>query len=313
MKDPNKILVAIDGSEQATNAVRYLSRMVPPKQTRIELYHVALDLPEALMDLQGIPGFQRRFSEIGSWGNQLKKKMGECLDEAKSILIAEGFPSSRITTVLHKKKAGIARDILKHCREGFHALVVGRKGVSRIKDMLIGSTANKLAGKVVYIPLIVVGANPSPGKVILAFDGSKHARKAVSRFGLLADPNRCEVELCHVVRSVSVVAPMGDITVFPVDIERAWLDESVKKIEPMMAEARMHLIGMGFSPERTTCKILTDRPSRAFAILEEADAEGCGSIVVGRRGLTRVQEFAMGRVGRKILHSAPNHAVWVVG
>ncbi len=313
MKNISKILVAMDGSEQAMNAVRYLSGMVSPEQTHIVLFHVALDFPEALMDFQRIPEFQRRLAEVSSWRSQIKKKVGDSLTEAKSILVAKGFPASKINTILQKKQAGIARDILKQSREGYQAVVVGRKGASRIKDMLIGSTANKLVGKMVHIPLIVVGGNPKPGKVILAFDGSKHAQKAVSRFTMLADPDRCHVEICHVIRSVNVVGPMGDIAVFPADIERQWIDESVKNIEPMMEKAKSQLVKSGFSPERVFCKILTDQASRAFGILNEAEASGYDTIVVGRRGLTRVQEFAMGRVGRKILHAADQQAVWVVG
>jgi nucleotide-binding universal stress UspA family protein len=313
MKDISKILVAMDGSEQAMNAVRYLSGMVSPKQTRITLFHIALDLPEALMDFQRIPEFQRRLAEISSWRSQVKKKVGESLTEAKSILVAGGFPASKVTTVLQKKQAGIARDILKQSREGYQAVVVGRKGASRIKDMLMGSTANKLVGKIVHTPLIVVGGNPKPGKVILAFDGSKHSQKAVSHFAMVADPDQCEVEICHVIRSINVVGPMGDITIFSADIEKQWVDESVKSIEPMMEKAKSQLVRAGFSPERVFCKILTDQTSRAFGILSEAEAGGFDTIVVGRRGLTRVQEFTMGRVGRKILHAADDQAVWVVG
>jgi nucleotide-binding universal stress UspA family protein len=313
MKDISKILVAMDGSEQAMNAVRYLGGMVSPKHTRIVLFHVALDLPEALMDMQRIPGFHRRSTEISSWRSHVKNKIDEYLSEAKSILVAGGFPTSKVTTLLQKKQLGISRDILKQSRKEYQALVVGRKGVSRIKDMLMGSTANKLVGKILHIPFIVVGGNPQPGKVILAFDGSKNAQKALNYFGMLADPAQCEVEICHVIRSINVAGPMGEINFFPADIEKTWIKESVKNIEPMMEDAKIHLIKAGFSSDRVTCRILTDQASRAFGILSEAEAGGFGSIVVGRRGLSRVQEFIMGRVGRKILHAADNHAVWVVG
>ena len=39
---------------------------------------------------------------------------------------------------------------------------------------------------------------------------------------------------------------------------------------------------------------------------------GYGTIVVGRRGLSKVYEFFMGRVSDKVLHLAKDMAVWIV-
>jgi nucleotide-binding universal stress UspA family protein len=44
----------------------------------------------------------------------------------------------------------------------------------------------------------------------------------------------------------------------------------------------------------------------------ESDVLGAGTIIVGRRGSTGVEEFVMGRVTRKILHLAYNKAIWIV-
>ena len=40
---------------------------------------------------------------------------------------------------------------------------------------------------------------------------------------------------------------------------------------------------------------------------------GYGTIVVGRRGLSTVEEFDMGRVSNKLVQAAKDRAVWVVG
>jgi nucleotide-binding universal stress UspA family protein len=46
--------------------------------------------------------------------------------------------------------------------------------------------------------------------------------------------------------------------------------------------------------------------------VEEARNSSCGTIVMGRRGLSRVEEFFMGRVSKKVLQLAKWNAVWVV-
>jgi nucleotide-binding universal stress UspA family protein len=52
--------------------------------------------------------------------------------------------------------------------------------------------------------------------------------------------------------------------------------------------------------------------TRAGDILKEAKDGGYGTIVMGRRGLSKVHEFLMGRVTNKVLHRAEGFAVWIV-
>ncbi len=58
--------------------------------------------------------------------------------------------------------------------------------------------------------------------------------------------------------------------------------------------------------------MITGVSSRAGAIVEEAKRGGCGTIVMGRRGLSKVEEFFMGRVSNKVINLARDMAVWLV-
>lgn len=51
--------------------------------------------------------------------------------------------------------------------------------------------------------------------------------------------------------------------------------------------------------------------SRAASLYNEAEKNGYGTIVIGRRGISVVEEFFMGRVARKITQMAKNSAVWI--
>mgnify|MGYP000995027388 CR=1 FL=1 len=48
------------------------------------------------------------------------------------------------------------------------------------------------------------------------------------------------------------------------------------------------------------------------AILKEALSNGCGTIAVGRRGVSDVEEFEMGRVAGKLTQIGRTFAIWVV-
>jgi nucleotide-binding universal stress UspA family protein len=84
------------------------------------------------------------------------------------------------------------------------------------------------------------------------------------------------------------------------------------RMEGVFKDAQKRLIESGLDPEQITTRIITGVPSRAGAIMEEARREAAGTIVVGRRGLSKVQEFFIGRVSNKVIHLAKDLAVWVV-
>jgi nucleotide-binding universal stress UspA family protein len=83
-------------------------------------------------------------------------------------------------------------------------------------------------------------------------------------------------------------------------------------MEAVFDEARRRLETAGFHGNQITTKVVTGTHSRAGAIVKEAKEGGFGTIVVGRRGLSKVQEFFMGRVSNRVIQLGKNHAVWVV-
>ena len=90
------------------------------------------------------------------------------------------------------------------------------------------------------------------------------------------------------------------------------ISEAEKTIGDVFDEAREHLMDYGFRANQIRSDIITDAESRAGAIIQEAGEEGYSTIVVGRRGLSRIKEFIMGGVSNKIIQMAREQAVWVV-
>jgi nucleotide-binding universal stress UspA family protein len=76
--------------------------------------------------------------------------------------------------------------------------------------------------------------------------------------------------------------------------------------------AKETLAGYHVSSGRITTDILYGEESRAGAILREAKSGDYGTIALGRRGLSRIEEFFMGRVTNKVAHMAKGLALWIV-
>ena len=89
--------------------------------------------------------------------------------------------------------------------------------------------------------------------------------------------------------------------------------EAEDAIRPVFEEAVDHLAAVGFPAEKVATKVVCGVKSRAGAIMKEALSGGYGTIVAGRRGLTRVSDYDMGRVSQKIVQMARDRAVWIVG
>ncbi len=77
-------------------------------------------------------------------------------------------------------------------------------------------------------------------------------------------------------------------------------------------EAVERLAESGIPRNHISTQIITGSESRAGTIVDEAGQDGYGTIVLGRRGLSRVKDFSMGRVSNKVIQIAKGHAVWVV-
>ena len=298
MKDQTqkRILVAVDGSDHAFEAVKYTGKFPPFQKMSVTLYTVFNKIPEVYWDLERQPNVGRRIRDIRAWEMQSEKTIREYMEKARRELLGAGYPEGTISVNIHQRKSGIARDIIREAKLGYSAVMVGRKGLSRLKDLVLGSVATKLLEKLGFMTLIVVGRDPQPGKVLVAFDGSEGSMRSVDYVGNTLGGSDLDVTLLHVVRE-------GD-TLF--------MKEARERMDPIFEVAKSHLKSCGFDGKQISTKVLTDVPSRAGGIVETANEGGYGTIVVGRRGLSKVREFFMGRVSNKVMQLAKEEAVWVV-
>jgi nucleotide-binding universal stress UspA family protein len=144
--------------------------------------------------------------------------------------------------------------------------------------------------------------------VLLAVDDSENARRALAYVGfMLGGLEGFRVTLLHVISE-----PEEDYFA-RVEEKEKWLDDYRRKIESLLADYRRELIAAGF-PEGAIQTRSPQRhcPSIAECILLELDRTEYGTIVVGRQGLSRKEEFLFGSVSSKIVDHARNCAVWVV-
>lgn len=314
-----RLLVAVDGSEQALEAVRYVSCLKPAANFQVVLFHVLTRIPESFWDLEKEPTYDYRIVSIGAWEAQQKEMIENFMRRARELLDEKGFPGDSVVVDIHERQEGIARDIVTEGRKGYDAVIVGRRGLSELKDVVLGNVATKLVERLTEVPVWVVGGSPTPGKFLLCMDNSEGAHRALDYFARMVEGmGPVEVTLFHAIRGLNVFRQVFGKS-FGRNMEREWLEKAEKELEsaeralePVMSEAASKLERAGIASSAVRKKIVKGVSSRAGAVVEEANAGGYDTIIVGRRGLSKVKEFFIGRVSNKVIQMAREKAIWVV-
>jgi nucleotide-binding universal stress UspA family protein len=152
-----KILIAMDDSSNAARAVELVARSFS-QDNRIVLLNVMMDT-QALCRMDSpelIPLFKSQQTSFCALEDKKRELVSAAMQRAKETLTSSGFEEANIEIKIENKKKGIARDILEESANGFDLLVIGRRGVSGIKEFFLGSTSQKVFSGAKEISVLVV-------------------------------------------------------------------------------------------------------------------------------------------------------------
>ena len=152
-----KILLAIDDSKNARRAVEFVANFFTP-DNKITLFNVVPDTAAlcAMNSPELTPYFISQQSTFCLLEEKKKKLVDEAMQKAKRILLDAKFEENNITIKSEIKKSGFARDILKEAKSGYNVVVMGKRGLSSIKEFLLGSVSHKVFNTAKDISVLVV-------------------------------------------------------------------------------------------------------------------------------------------------------------
>lgn len=305
-----KILLVVDGSIHSTNSIVYAVRICSVvKELTYTLFYVQPTISQFLLDEAETDLKIKAELEKGIQKNA--EFAQGILEKHKARMVGMGVAEKRIETATQKKVLGISKDILDCAQQGLYdAILVGRRGLSRIQKTFMGSTTAKLVEHSRVIPVWVVDGDVTSVKVMLAVDGSEASLRAVDHLTFMLGGNQnIKVTLFHVVPTFS------DYCVINFDEKESDIGEIVARgarrcIDHFYAHALHKFKEAGLKDNQIELKVVKRAVNVGKAILDHARHGDYGTVVIGRRGVNNA--FFMGSVSKYVLDKISGRAVWVV-
>jgi nucleotide-binding universal stress UspA family protein len=250
-----------------------------------------------------------RMDQVEAWRrmrqHHLENEILPLLEEGKRSLQEKGVVAPIETQVVEGK---IGEEIIRVAEEGgYTTIVMGRRGLSPVKGMLLGSVTRQVLSAAQKITIFVVGPETvfipdcpiSP--MLLPVDGSEPSLTAVRQGAALAQNFKdCEtwLTLLHVIDFVLLGTAYAKGTA-------PFIEEG----EKILATSRRLLEEAGLQ-DMVAEKLLAGHPARVIA--EESEEGHHSLILMGARGLSPLKQLILGSVSSDVLYRLSRSIVGIV-
>lgn len=306
-----KILLAADDSSQSRLAARYaaaMSAVVPGMG--ITLLHVQPAVPRFLVD--EAQWDIKTQAEIAKMAARNLESANRLLEAHQEELVRSGVPESAVELKTQPGRQGAAKDILDIAQEGlFDAVLIGRRGVSAIEEMLMGSVSSDLVQNSRLIPVWLVDGEVGSTGILAAVDGSENSLRAVDHLCFLLSGNP-EARFCllHIAPMLRDYCAVDFSNTQASELEEVAARGDRRCMDDFFGAVLKKLKEFGIAEEQVEIKTATTAIGVGREILKTAKEAGFGTIVLGRRGVNK--SFFSGSVSHRVCQGLTDAAVWLV-
>lgn len=282
--DSKRIVAATDFSSDAEKAVQRASLLASQLGVRLELLHVVSE-----SSLDAVREWVRSPPDVA---DRIVADARHLLEEHASSIAAR----TGLTVSAHVAVGAVPKEILSDCvRAGM--LVVGAQGLNALRDAVLGSTAERLAGR--YRGPFLAVRGPAQGEyrnVLVAVDlaaGSENVLATAAR--------------------IAPAARISAVHAYDVPFEGALHRAGVsqKEIDEHRAQAFQKALGaisaLGEKAVRDRQVLpVVERGDPARLIVERQRSLGADLVIVGKRRRPAAEALLLGSVTRRVLAASPS-------
>lgn len=275
---PSTIIIPTDGSEFSEGAIREGIELAKNSSSKIRALYVIEFNPEYESLAPNLAEKEEKTAQdtLKALKERAEKEGVECT----ALMIRNEFPYRAIVDEAESSGASL--------------IVMGRRGRTGIKRLLMGSVTAKVIGHSKVDVLVVPRAAEITCKNILtATDGSIYAKNSIKVASEIAKSCGASLNIISVILSENISLP--DIT--RVETQRELILESaLKDAEKNISEAKDIASGIGVSAKDI---IAAGRPFEQ--IVEASKQINADLIVLGSYGKTGLTKALMGSVTEKVI------------
>ena len=306
-----KIIIAVDDSRHSKNAVRYAAGIHEVlKDIEFTLMHVQPTISQYLLD--EAKSKPKAYAELEKVNRKNAEAALLLLDNYKAQMVAAGIADENLQLKTQPRLLGVAKDILEASLVGhFDALILGRRGLSGLQDMFIGSVSANIVNNSMEIPIWLVDEEGASQDIMIAVDGSENSLKAVDHLAFMIRGNTdLNISFFHVTPRLQDFCPVD----FE-DSNSEVLEEIIRQgdqecIDQFFSHAQKRLNEAGIQQNQISFQANEGVFRVGKAVLDEYHRGNFGTLVVGQRGMNK--KFFTGSVSRYLVNQFTGGALWVV-
>ena len=304
-----KILIATDGSTYSNQALVYAARMFGDRQDIS--FHLLNCTPPNHDALPEPLDSQHSLFPTSAATDGRRNSANSCLQQAKERLCRLGITADRITSSV-AAAGNIARAIQGEAeRLLVDCIVIARRGIGFVGEMLLGSVSADLFRKCHQIPLWIIDGEVTSKNILISVDGSCHSLMAVDHLAhILSGREDIQIFLYHFKRFFQGKAGLRK------QLHPKWDEDWCKTYltgKSSIYDAPLQLLRETGIPEsRVTILPESTHIDESSSMIGQARRHQCGTIVMGRRraGMTR---SIWGEVASRTIKNTQNMTLWIVG
>ena len=306
-----KIMLAVDDSLQSKYAVKYAVTI----SSAVKVLHYVLFHVQPTISLYLTDEAQKSLkaqAELDKVSKKNEASAHEILEQYKNDMVRMGIDEDRTEIVTQRRTLGLAKDIIDFGHVGrYDAIVVGRRRITRLQEVFMGSVSSNLLEHSQFIPIWLVDDEITSEKILVAVDGSGSSLRAIDHISFMVMGNpKTKVTLLHVMRKAREFYDDSLEEEPSKVLEDLVAGEDKKRIEQFYPLAVKKFKDVGVSENQIEIQTLEGRNRPGRAIIETASEGGFGTVVIGRSGINK--SFFMGSVSHYVINKASGCALWVV-
>jgi nucleotide-binding universal stress UspA family protein len=305
-----KILIAIDGSMHSKGALAYVASVLSQSsEVQFTLINVQPFISRYL--LEEARSDPKADAELRRIMDQQAIDSNELLERARDQFARMGIDPKFIKLVSQARRQGQAKDVIDCAhRHLYDAIVVGRRGLSRVQKVFMGSTSAKIVEHAASIPVWIVDGDVKARKILVPVDVSDTSLQLVDYIGMILR-GQPDVHLTFYHVDETPVASHSMAEGYPMIMAGAIAKNEQRWQHNFWAATRENLEKAGIHSSQVEHLTVPRTGRIAKMIFKEVQSGDYDTVIMGRRGSGNA--FFFGSVSRYVIERLIDRAIWLIG